>query len=109
MRTRPFYFLTCALAVVAGVVAGASLVHAGRAARSAALAAAAHSPEDRESLCSVAHLAAVQSDRLSLAAAVIFVSALGGWACSLWRRERGLQRIPLLLLFVAGLLQLIMV
>lgn len=109
MHTRPFYFLASGQAAVAVVVAGASKVDAGRAARSAAEAAAASSPEDHEALHAVAHFYAVQSDRLSRVAAVVFVLALGGWVCSLWRREHGLQSIPLLLLFLAGLLQLLMV
>lgn len=109
MRSRPFYFLTCALALVATVVDGASKVDSARAASSAARAAAAQSPEDRASLHSVAHLYAVQADRLSVVAVVVLVLALGGWVCSLWRRENGLQSVPLLLLFLAGLLQLLMV
>lgn len=109
MRTHPFYLLTCALAVVAGLVAVASKVDAGRAARAAAKAVASHSPEEREALHSVAHWYAGQSDRLSRVAAVVFVLAVGGWACSLRRREHGLQSVPLLLLVLAVLLQLLMV
>ena len=109
MRARPFYLLTCALAVVAVVVAGASKMCSGRAVTAGAKAVGSQSPEEREALRSIARGYAGQSDRLSLVAAVVFVLALGGWACSLWRREHGLQSVPLLLLFLAGLLQLLMV
>ncbi len=109
MRTRPFYLLTCVLAIAAVVVSGASKEYAGRAARAAARAAASDSPEEREALQSAAHLAADQSGGLSIAAAAALVLAIGTWVCSLWRREGGLQSVPLLLLVVAVLIQLLMV
>jgi hypothetical protein len=109
MRSPPFYFLTCALAVVAAVVAVASQVDAGRAAGTAAKAAEARSPEDREALQSVVHSYVSRANCLSRVAAAVFVLALGGWAFSLLRREPGWQSIPLLLLCLAGLLQLLLV
>jgi hypothetical protein len=109
MRTSPFYLLTCALALVAVVVTGASKAAAARAAISMAQAVAADSPEDREALHAVAHSYAAQSGGLGETAAVVFLLALGAWVWSLRRRERGLQSIPLLLLCLAGLLQLLMV
>jgi hypothetical protein len=107
MRNRPFHVLACAVAVVAVAIACASKVEAGRAARSAAEAAATDSPEDREALQSIAHLYAVRSDRLSLGAGIACVLTLGASACSLWRREGGFQSIPVLLLLLAGLFQLL--
>jgi hypothetical protein len=109
VRARPFYLLACVLAIVAVVVSGVSKKYAGRAAMAAAQAAGAHSPEEREALHSAAHLAADQSDRLSSTAAAASVLAMGAWVCSLWRREGGLQSVPLLLVVVAILLQLLMV
>lgn len=109
MRTRPFYLLACALAMVAIVVEGASKPYAAKAAKAAARAAESHVPEDREALHLVACYSAAQADRLSLVAVVALVVAVGGWICSLLRRERGWQSIPLLLLLLAGLLQLILV
>ena len=109
MRARPFYFVTCCLAVATVLIVGASKVCAGRAAIAAARAVASDSPDDREALHYVAHLNAVRSDRLSLVAAVVFVLAICGWLCSLWRREHGLWGVPLVILFLAGLLELLMV
>lgn len=109
MRTRPFYLLTCALAAVAIVVSYASKVNARRAVETAAKAVEPSSPDDREALHSAAHRYASRSDRLSLVGAIVFVLALGGWVFSRLRREHGLQSVPLLLLFLAGLLQLLLV
>jgi hypothetical protein len=109
MRSRPFYVVTCALAVAAVVLTGASKVVAGRVATSAARATEAHTGEEREALRAAAHVYAARSDLLWGVAAVAFVSAIVGWGCSLWRREGGLQSVPLVLLIFAGLLQLLMV
>jgi hypothetical protein len=109
VRTRPFYLLTCVLAIVAVVVSGVSKEYAGRAAMATAHAAASHLPEEREALHSAAHLAADQSGRLSTVAAAAFAVAIGAWVCSLWRREGGLQSVPLALLVLAVLMQMLAV
>ena len=109
MKARPFYVLACALAVVAIVVSCASVIKARRALESAARAAEADSPDDRVALHSTALLHARQSDRHYLAGAVLFVVALGGWVTSRFRQEGGLLIIPLLLMFVAGIFQLLLV
>jgi hypothetical protein len=108
MRNRPFYLLACVLAVIASLVTIASKDAAARAAISAAKAASAQAPGDREAFRSVAHMHMSRCCCLSLAAAIIFVAAIGGWIFSLFRREPGWQSIPLLLLFLAGMLQLLM-
>ena len=109
MRNRPFYLLTCVLAMAAVVVTGASKQYAGRAAQAAAGAAAANSPEEREALHSAADRYAEQSGRLSVVAIGVLVLAIAGWVCSRLRRERGLQSIPLLLVCLAVLLQFLAV
>lgn len=108
MKTRPLYFLTCALAVVGIVVSCASVVQARRAIAWAASAAAVDSPDDRAALHSTALVHARASDRLYLVAATVFVAAFGGWVTSRFRREVGWQAIPLLLLCVAGLFQFLL-
>lgn len=109
MRTRPFYLVACAFAVAAILFDGAAKQYAGRAARTAAHAAQSQSPEERGDLQSVAHLDAVESDRFSDVAAIALVLGLGAWVGSLWRREPGLQSVPLVLLAFAVLLRLLRV
>lgn len=109
MRTRPFYLLACAFAVAAILLEGAAKQYAARAASTAARAPQSQSPEQRGDLQSVAHLDAVESGRFSGVAAVALVLGLGAWVGSLWRREPGLQSIPLVLLAFAALLRLLMV
>jgi hypothetical protein len=109
MRTRPFYFLACMLAMIAVIIVGVSKQYVGRTARAAAMAAQSQSSEEQEALHSAAQVYANQSDRLSIAAHVVFLLATGAWVCSLWRRDRGLQSIPLVLLAVVVLLDLLTV
>ena len=108
MTTRPFYLLACVLALAAGIVSAISKMDATQAATAAARAAPSSTP-DRQSLQSISHTFAQQSDRLSVVAVVVFTVAVGLWICSLRRQEQGLQSIPLLLLLFAGILQLLFV
>jgi hypothetical protein len=109
MHSRPFYVLACVLAVVAVVLAVMTKTEAGLAARWSDYAAKVLEGEGREALWLAAKTAAIWSDRLGYAGEVVWVLAAGGWGCSLWRREGGWMAVPLLLLIVAGILQLLMV
>jgi hypothetical protein len=109
MRTRPYYFLACAFAVVAIIFEGAAKQYAGRAARTAAKAVQSQSPEERDTFHTAARWDAIQSGGFSGVAAVGFCLGLGAWIYCLWRGERGLQSIPLLLLILVVLLKLFMV
>lgn len=109
MRTRPFYLLACALAVAAILLEGAAKQHAVRAARAAAYAAQSQASTEREMLQSVARVDASEYGHFSGVAAISLILGLGAWASSLWRRERGLQSIPLALLVFAVLLRFLMV
>jgi hypothetical protein len=109
MRSRPFYVLACALAMTAMVLVVAGQIVASQVAMSGAHAADAQMAAERELWGAAAHQAAVQSGWMGLAALVVWGLGLGAWGCSLWRRERGLQSLPVLLLILAGALFFIMV
>lgn len=109
MHAHPFYLLTCALAVAAIALDCAAKLDAGRAMRLAGRGASGHAPQQREALLADAHVYVSRSDYLSVASAIVLVSALGAWGCSLWRRERGLQRLPLVLFVLAVFFQFLMV
>lgn len=109
MRTRPFYLLSCAFAVVAGLLEYVSKVDAHRAATSAAMAVQAPTVGDRQSLTAVAHQAAVRSERYSLASTFALLLTTAAWAYSYWRRERALQSIPFVLVLLVEVLQYVLV
>jgi len=102
MRSRPFYILTCALAVVAAICAGASKLDAARAMRAAAESTTARTADDQQHSQYLSSYFAKESDHLGTVAFVVLFIAVVCWLLSVARRESGRQVVPLILLIVAA-------
>ena len=81
------------------VLVGAGQMMASRAATLGARAAEAQTGAERE-MWAAAHEAADLSDWVGCGVLIVWGVAMGAWGCSLGRRERGLQSLPMLLFLV---------
>ena len=114
MKSRPFYLVTLVLLTAVLPVSITSQIKAARAASLAARAAQARATGARDEMELAARRLEVRSnscdsDRLSVFAAGLFVCGVGAWALSIFRKEGGLQGVPLLLTAMGTLVQLLLV
>lgn len=109
MKSRPFYLLALVLLTAVLPFDIASKTRVARAVSTAARAVATKDAVERESLRLESRTCLRDSERFSVAALAVFFCGLGAWACSLSRKEGGLQGVPLLLTALGILTQLIMV
>ncbi len=109
MPKRPLYLLASMLFLASLLTGIAAQTSASKAAKFAALAASVNGDEDRQLFLTLSRFNRAEHSSIATTSLAVFVGGVTAWILSRRRRECGLQSVPLVLAFLAVVIQLLLV